>query len=1195
MQLKNIQKQNEKMEALGFLVLCSAMFSHCVQAQDSCRYNCGNHLGSCSCDYSCQYNGNCCFDYYYQCISPTADPPFHTPDVTTAQESCRHNCGYNLGSCSCEYYCQSYGNCCYDYNSQCPYTTITPDVTTAQDSCRYNCGNHLGSCSCHYSCESYGNCCDDYYYQCISPTADPPFHTPDVTTAQESCRHNCGYNLGSCSCEYYCQSYGNCCYDYNSQCPYTTITEEVITAQDSCSYNCGNHLGSCSCDYSCQYYGNCCYDYYYQCVSPSPGPTFDTTVNNCGGWLYSTEGYITSPNYPQQYPNNMNCVWVISPGYEVIELEFLHVELEGSDCRFDGIQVYDGPSINQRQLGRLCGNQRSTFHSTGKTLTVRFTTDGSQTYQGFRAEYRVVADGSCRYNCGYLVGNCSCDYSCESYGNCCYDYLSQCMGTTAYPPDVTTAQESCRYNCGNHLGSCSCDYSCQYYGNCCYDYNSQCSHTTFTPDVTTAQESCRYNCGNHLGSCSCDYSCQYYGNCCYDYYSQCYDTSTTDVPTVNNCGWWLYSTEGYITSPNYPQQYPNNMDCVWVISPGYEVIELEFLHVELEGSDCRFDGIQVYDGPSINQRQLGRLCGNQRSTFHSTGKTLTVRFTTDSSQTYQGFRAEYRVVADGSCRYNCGYLVGNCSCDYSCESYGNCCYDYLSQCMGTTAYPPDVTTAQESCRYNCGNHLGSCSCDYSCQYYGNCCYDYNSQCSYNTFATDVTTAQESCRYNCGNHLGSCSCDYSCQYDGNCCYDYYSQCYNTASPDVTTGPPCGGSLSISGSFSSPGYPGNYHDNSHCVWQLRASNDHKIYLSFIDLQLENCCSCDYVAVYDGPSVNSQPLGKLCNNTLNFFQSSSTYLTVLFRTDGSVTGRGFNAEFKSSLPPGAGRVECSSDNMNIVIEKSYLDSLGYDGHSLYLNDQYCRPQISAFQVIFSFPMNTCGTEQKFESGRIVYTNAVRAFESDYGLITRQSSLKLNVDCHMEPDTTVQNLYIARAGVNDSITGMGRFNGTMAFYTSRSFTYMVTQVPYMVTLNQAMYVQVNLRRDDKGLVLFLDTCVASPSPHDFQNNAYDLVRNGCGVDSTYQAYDSGTKSYARFTFRAFQFLRTHESVYLQCKVVVCPASASNSRCRRGCSRRRARALRASEDSHTLVLGPLTLQDLGSQGEASVKEEVAPEKTIDI
>ncbi|CAL8255030.1 unnamed protein product [Lota lota] len=472
------------------------------------------------------------------------------------------------------------------------------------------------------------------------------------------------------------------------------------------------------------------------------------------------------------------------------------------------------------------------------------------------------------------------------------------------------------------------------------------------------------------------------------------------------------------------------------------------------------------------------------------------------------------------------------------------------------------------------------------------------QCHYTTEAPpDHTTAQPSCRYNCGYNLGSCSCSSSCQSYGNCCYDYYSQCHYTtaAPPDHTTVHPCGGSLSSSGSFSSPGYPGYYHDNSYCVWQLRASNNHRIYLSFTDLQLENCCTCDYVAVYDGPNLNSRLLGKLCNDTLNFFQSSSTYITVLFRTDGSVVGRGFKAEFSSSVPTGSGRVECSADNMDIVIEKSYLNSLGYVGNNLYLNDQYCRPQISAFQVIFSFPINTCGTVRTFENGRIVYTNAVRAYESDYGLITRQSSLKLNVDCHMEPDTTVQILYVARSQENRTIMGTGRFNGSMAFYTSSSFYYMVTQVPYEVTLDQNLYVQVKLRRDDSSLVLFLDTCVASPSPHDFHNTTYDLVRNGCGIDSTYYAYASGSQNYARFTFRAFQFLRTHESVYLQCKVVVCPASATNSRCRRGCSRRKTRALRASEDSHTLVLGPVTLQDLESQGNASVKEEVEPKKTIDI
>lgn len=54
------------------------------------------------------------------------------------------------------------------------------------------------------------------------------------------------------------------------------------------------------------------------------------------------------------------------------------------------------------------------------------------------------------------------------------------------------------------------------------------------------------------------------------------------------------------------------------------------------------------------------------------------------------------------------------------------------------------------------------------------------------------------------------------------------------------------------------------------------------------------------------------------------------------------------------------------------------------------------------------------------------------------------------------------------------------------------VTEVPYLVTLNQSMFVQVDMRMPDNALVLFLDTCVTSPSPHDFQTRAYYLVRNG-------------------------------------------------------------------------------------------------------
>uniref|UniRef100_A0A3P9P4R7 CUB and zona pellucida-like domains 1, tandem duplicate 1 n=1 Tax=Poecilia reticulata TaxID=8081 RepID=A0A3P9P4R7_POERE len=342
----------------------------------------------------------------------------------------------------------------------------------------------------------------------------------------------------------------------------------------------------------------------------------------------------------------------------------------------------------------------------------------------------------------------------------------------------------------------------------------------------------------------------------------------------------------------------------------------------------------------------------------------------------------------------------------------------------------------------------------------------------------------------------------------------------------------------------------------------------------------------------------------------------MTVIFHSDMSVVGRGFRAEFMSSLKPSSGtpgfsclylsvvnsyvrqllnwsscraqlsicllniehnspsgRVDCSSDNMNIVINRAYLNSLGYDAHSLYLDDPSCKPQISSSEVVFSFPLTSCGTVKHLNSGRIVFTNNIRGFPSSQGEIVRQSYLKMNVNCTMEPDSVSQIMFVVSNAGNSSIAGSGRYNTSMAFYTSSSFSYKVTDVPYEVALNQDLYVQVDMSRHDSNLVLFLDTCVAAPTPFDFETRPYYLVRNGCSVDSTYRPISSGSSYRARFTFKAFAFLRGTDSVYLQCKVLICPASESNSRCRRGCSRRRARELEPKHESQTLVMGPIQLK----------------------
>ncbi|XP_054456717.1 deleted in malignant brain tumors 1 protein [Anoplopoma fimbria] len=850
---------------------------------------------------------------------------------------------------------------------------------------------------------------------------------------------------------------------------------------------------------------------------------------HCGSQFYDRRGSFMSPNYPNPYPSYADCIWYITPGRGIVQLAFPILDIEfHSNCGFDAIYVYDGSSIRSRLLGKVCGKNSTIFNSTGTSLTVRFRSDSSVSLSGFRAEYQVVETSSCRNYCGYQFANCSCSSNCQYRGDCCPDYEDFCPSTAQTVPSTAETEPS-----------------------------------TAQTEVSAAQPSCRYNCGHYMGSCSCSSSCQYYGNCCYDYHSHCQGSITTAF------------TEGQPSCRYNCGQYMGSCSC---------------------SSSCRYNGNCCHDyyshcqgspttAPTTGQPSCRYNCGQYMG---SCSCSSSCRYNGNCCRDYyshcQGSPTTAPTTGQPSCRYNCGQYMGSCSCSSSCRYYGNCCHDYYSHCQGSPTTAP--TTGQPSCRYNCGQYMGSCSCSSSCRYNGNCCRDYYSHCQ-GSPTTAPTTGQPSCRYNCGQNMGSCSCSSSCQYYGNCCHDYYSHCqYTTGMPSTVS--PCGGSLFGSGNFSSPNHPNHYYDHAYCVWQLRAAYDQRIILTFTYLQLENCCSCDYISVYDGPSVNSRFLGKVCNNSLSNFYSTSNYLTVLFRTDSSVVGRGFSADFRSSLPPSSGRVDCSSDNMNIVIQRSYLNSLGYDGNSLYLNDPHCRPQVSRYQVVFSFPINTCGNVRKFENGRVVYTNALRAYTSSSGDITRQSHFKINVGCRMEQDSVAQIMYLVRHHNETSITGTGRFNTSMDFYTSSSFYYKVTQVPYEVTLNQNLYVQVDLGRGDSSLVLFLDTCVTSPSPHDFYTRPYYLVRNGCPVDNTYYAHITGIRAYARFTFKAFQFQRATESVYIQCKVLICQASDYNSRCRRGCSKRAARDLGSEHDSQTLVLGPIQLKDPEKKEEETHKQNQA-------
>ncbi|XP_035752483.1 CUB and zona pellucida-like domain-containing protein 1 [Egretta garzetta] len=388
--------------------------------------------------------------------------------------------------------------------------------------------------------------------------------------------------------------------------------------------------------------------------------------------------------------------------------------------------------------------------------------------------------------------------------------------------------------------------------------------------------------------------------------------------------------------------------------------------------------------------------------------------------------------------------------------------------------------------------------------------------------------------------------------------------------------CGGQLTgPNGTITSPYYPAPYPEFTYCVWHIQTARNSKIKLQFQDLflELDKNCQFDFTAIYDGPTTNTGLIGKVCGRAQPTFESSSNVMTVVLSTDYANSYRGFSAQYTSVLLPGPVKPDtlltCSSDSMKIVLSKSYLASLGYNETNLQLNDPSCSPFVTD-SVIFSFPLDSCGTIKKDDGQSITYTNII-SLSATGNIITRQKSIQIIVKCKMENNSTLEVVYVTKNNIIQNTTAVGRYNVSMSFYDSGSFSRPVLQSPYYVDLNQTLFAQVSLRSTDPNLLVFVDTCTASPQP-DFGSLTYDLIRSGCSKDDTVVTYPP-LEHYGRFKFNAFRFLRSFPSVYLQCDILICDSNNANSRCTEGCISRQKRAISSYMWKTNTVVGPIRLK----------------------
>ncbi|PKU30312.1 cub domain-containing protein 2 [Limosa lapponica baueri] len=121
----------------------------------------------------------------------------------------------------------------------------------------------------------------------------------------------------------------------------------------------------------------------------------------CGGTLTGLSGEITSPRYPESYPNDVECRWRIggTGGGGPLTLVFADFQVEGGQgCSFDYVALFDGPTATSPRLGRYCGSARPP-RTTSSTpyLLVLFKSDFNIGGRGFKAHFYSATTGTGLY------------------------------------------------------------------------------------------------------------------------------------------------------------------------------------------------------------------------------------------------------------------------------------------------------------------------------------------------------------------------------------------------------------------------------------------------------------------------------------------------------------------------------------------------------------------------------------------------------------------------------------------------------------------------------------------------------------------------------------------------------------------------------------------------------------------------------
>ncbi|XP_072941839.1 cubilin-like [Epargyreus clarus] len=607
---------------------------------------------------------------------------------------------------------------------------------------------------------------------------------------------------------------------------------------------------------------------------------FESSTAVCGGRIEASSGWVYSKNYPKNYDNNLDCIWFITvPINHRIELNIESLDLyassdyEDTSCD-DVINVYDGDDIiNSTYTNRICSETNVTQIVTkGNNLILQFITNSYGTAKGFKANFTMTCGSVIDALYDGIIKNDK--YISHSSKNCTWTILAPQLTqkikltiTHLSTPQNVISNRRCPSSFvkvfdGN-------DVSAPLIGEYC--------GSAIPPMLVSQGSAMTVQFGTHSDTID-------------GHFSAYYSSLTTA------CGGSLTSEEGNIASPNYPLSYPVNTDCEWILStsPGNRVY-ITFEKIDLEYSEgCNEDYLEVRENNGSGEL-LGVYCGNIIPSNTTASTKLYIKFHSDSKNVGQGFVVHY------------GFLHGNEITNLEAGEVTSPLYPHLYGGTGEYTWRI-ITTGSDNIRISI-DHLEIHQRDDFCISYLVIYDGYDEDAPVleklcGIFTNMVETKNVKTTSNVAylklvldlSNTGSLFHLQWTKSDRNIGMEESEDKINCGSnvtklilPNTTT------------NFQSPNYPTDYENELNCEWVFKSLPGRHLRLYFNEISLEETTGCyaDYISIYSSNNlINWSPLrDHIClSETVPNYIDSSTYMKVNFKTDQSVSRKGFQARVKS-----------------------------------------------------------------------------------------------------------------------------------------------------------------------------------------------------------------------------------------------------------------------------------------------------------